>query len=324
MDEMLLRRAIETAIGESKEYRVHFIGGEPLIVRRLLIRAVEMCKTRAIRVGAKVSFSISSNGALISDDDAAFFRENDFEVRVTFDGLEALQNSNRPLRTGSPSYELVSSALENLACNGCNVSIISVVLGRDLSLIPESFDSMRRFNPAKVRFVPLIAGSGDVDSYRFEDLDVYEKSMRALCEEMTSGSNASEIMKLKNVAIYMPNIHKRKPRRTCAARRGSAVAVNTDGKVYPCSTFLGDERYAIGDIDDLTSKTLDEVSCEYNDRCASCWAVSLCGGACMRDNSASAKSCFGVEGKSLQCEFIRRDIEIALGIYCRLYTGRVA
>jgi uncharacterized protein len=43
-----------------------------------------------------VTFSITTNGTLLTEDDAAFFEQHGFAVTISLDGLRAVHDRQRP------------------------------------------------------------------------------------------------------------------------------------------------------------------------------------------------------------------------------------
>ena len=84
------RRSICWSRGAEPGARLNlaFLGGEPLVNRQVLRAATRRAaRTRARKRGARITFSITTNGTLLTEDDARFFEEHGFAVTVSLDGL---------------------------------------------------------------------------------------------------------------------------------------------------------------------------------------------------------------------------------------------
>ena len=75
----------EVSAGE--RVNLAFMGGEPMLNRSLVRRATEYAVRTAEERGAQVGFSITTNGTLLTADDAAFFERYAFAVTVSLDGV---------------------------------------------------------------------------------------------------------------------------------------------------------------------------------------------------------------------------------------------
>ncbi len=87
---------------------VLFYGGEPLLRMDTIRETVAAVTARNRRHGKAVSFSVSTNGSLLSDDTLALFNRHRFTVLLSFDG-RAQDKARQP-----GSYSSVSGALERL------------------------------------------------------------------------------------------------------------------------------------------------------------------------------------------------------------------
>lgn len=92
----------------------------------------------------------------------------------------------------------------------------------------------------------------------------------------------------------------------CGAGK-SGVYVDTDGKLYPCSHFIGRTEFSIGDIYRGVNQRYKEkfLSLHVDNRepCKKCWARYLCGGGCYYQ-SMLANGNIDVPDKA-KCELIK-------------------
>lgn len=88
----------------------------------------------------------------------------------------------------------------------------------------------------------------------------------------------------------------------CYAAR-SQCSITADGEIFPCASFVGEEKYSIGNIyrgfdmkkrNNFFNRTVDE-----NVVCSKCWARYLCTGQCFSN-----------------CLYANDDISIPEKLYC--------
>ncbi len=84
---------------------VSFLGGEPLVNRIVLREATEYAATLGAERGVGVTFSITTNGTLLRDDDADFFERHRFAVTVSIDGIGETHDRLRPSKSGRGSFD---------------------------------------------------------------------------------------------------------------------------------------------------------------------------------------------------------------------------
>jgi uncharacterized Fe-S cluster-containing radical SAM superfamily protein len=84
-----------------------FLGGEPLVNRDVLQAATRRARAMAAERGIEITFSITTNGTLLTAEDAQFFEEHGFAVTVSLDGPREAHDAQRPFRGGRSSYDVI-------------------------------------------------------------------------------------------------------------------------------------------------------------------------------------------------------------------------
>src|SRR5262249_1709976 len=111
------RRSIDLLLeGHTAESRVNlaFLGGEPLANRPVIREATRYAAERAASLGVRMGFSITTNGTLLTVDDAEFFEEHGFAVTVSLDGLREEHDLLRTFRDGSGSFDRIIARVQPL------------------------------------------------------------------------------------------------------------------------------------------------------------------------------------------------------------------
>ena len=119
-DELLetyLRQLIE-AHGGVPEVQVAWQGGEPTLMGVEFFRRSVEIANRYLRPGQRAVYSIQTNGTLIDDEWAAFFKEHDFLVGISIDGARELHDTYRVNKGGRGSFDQVMRGLEHLTAAG--------------------------------------------------------------------------------------------------------------------------------------------------------------------------------------------------------------
>ena len=90
---------------EGGKVQVTFLGGEPLVNRTSLWAATAYAHDQARQKNITVNFSITTNGTLVTEEDAHFFEKYGFAVTVSLDGLQEEHDQLRPMKGGQGSFE---------------------------------------------------------------------------------------------------------------------------------------------------------------------------------------------------------------------------
>ena len=124
--ETYIRQLIEAHAG-APEVTVAWQGGEPTLMGvDFFRRSLEHQRTYARR-GQRVVNTIQTNGTLIDDEWARFFRENDFLVGISIDGPRELHDAYRVDKGGKPTFDRVMAGLAHLRRHGVQWNALTTV-----------------------------------------------------------------------------------------------------------------------------------------------------------------------------------------------------
>src|SRR6266403_647908 len=169
-------RAVDLLVGTAEpgaRLNLAFLGGEPLVNRKVLRAATERALQLANGRGAKITFSITTNGTLLSEDDGRFFEEHGFAVTISIDGPQEVHDALRPFKGGGGSYDAVMKRVEPVLKmqQRMQLSARVTVTPRNLSL-RETLDTFIDAGFHSLSFSPMLSaptGDGEMQS---EDLEL--------------------------------------------------------------------------------------------------------------------------------------------------------
>jgi sulfatase maturation enzyme AslB (radical SAM superfamily) len=107
-------KAVDLIAKNITRLTVIFFGGEPMLNQAILLTTTKYIIEKAKSNGINVDFHLSTNGTISFKKLKAIcdlVKVNDFEVIVSIDGPAEVQNKNRPLKNGEPSFDIVYSNL---------------------------------------------------------------------------------------------------------------------------------------------------------------------------------------------------------------------
>src|SRR5262245_17991941 len=161
MPETTALKAVEQLIGNAgpgAKLNLSFLGGEPLVNRSVLqtatLHAVDLARQR----GMPITFSITTNGTLVTEADADFFEEHGFAVTVSLDGVGARHDAQRPFRNGRGSFDRIMQRIAPLLARQrrMQVSARVTVTPRNLDL-RATLDQFIDAGFHSVGFSPMLA-----------------------------------------------------------------------------------------------------------------------------------------------------------------------
>ena len=98
---------IRQQVGD-KKINIAFFGGEPMLNWDLIEYLVKKYQDQ-------FTWSITTNGTLLTEEKIQFFKENNVSILLSIDGDKETQDYNRPLITGRSSFDKISPHLKTLA-----------------------------------------------------------------------------------------------------------------------------------------------------------------------------------------------------------------
>ena len=278
MLEMYIRQLIEGH--QAPEVIVAWQGGEPTLMGLDFFRRSIEYQQKYLRPGMTVQNTIQTNGTLINDDWAAFFRENNFLVGLSIDGPAAMHDAYRRDKGGQPTFDRVIRGLDYLKKHGVEFNALVTIhhanadhplevyrfLRDDLGiqfiqLIPivervvgMGPDEADADQPGEIvshkswRERPLYTQFGNAVTERSVTADQYGRFLIAIFEEWVRRDVAKVYVNMFDVALAS---WAGEPPGLCvfAPMCGTALALEHNGDMYSCDHFVEPAHY-LGNITD--------------------------------------------------------------------------
>ena len=268
-------------------------GGEPLLAGLPFFRRVVALEAEYAHPPMTISNAVQTNGVLINERWAQFFREYRFLVGVSLDGPEAIHDAHRVDGHGRGSYARVRRGIEFLQEAGVEFNILTVVGPHNVEHGAELLEFYRRAGFAWIQFIPQMGfhsqQPGDPGAYAISP-DAYGQF---LCDTFDAwygdGQPTMSIRYFDNVLqTYVgvaPDIC------TMQAKCPPHLIVDSNGDLYPCDFFF-DEEWRLGNIRDLALADAFETAPyarfaamkpDLPEKCQTCPWLKHCRGGCPRN-----------------------------------------
>jgi uncharacterized protein len=292
-----------------------FLGGEPLANRPLLQettrRADRMAKARGVTLG----FSITTNGTLVTEEDADFFEAFGFAVTVSLDGPRKVHDKLRPYQSGKGSFDRIMKNVAPMLAKQRRMQVgARVTVTPDNLRLRETLDEFIAAGFHTVGFSPMLrspTGSGELSH---ADLEPMLAQMIDCGREFERKTVAKEPYPFANMLSALREIERGTHRPYPCGAGAGYLGVSADGDLAACHRFVGDADGAMGSVTkgidaDRRAAWLAERHVHRQDPCRSCWARYLCGGGCHHEVIARGRPA---------CDYIRGWLHYCLGAYLRL------
>jgi uncharacterized protein len=329
MSEETAFRAVDWLMANSKKterVNISFFGGEPLLNFPLIRKVVEYAKNAAQAKGKKVTFGITTNATLLTDDIISFMSLEKINPLVSFDGPPEIQNRQRPLRDGSGSYDTVRANIRKLREAYPRLAARAIAYGDADPLAIEA--GMREVG---LTSCSVGASSPVILAMPKGATSPEDRAERAIGPMIAlrrkEGDDLLRAIKDRQVeengiAGFLQTLISRKKRYFgCGVGKGMA-GISVSGDIFPCHRFVGQEDAKMGHIDSDHPEGLNEYhrAVVLNlPGCRSCWARYFCGGGCFYHNKAHTGDMHR-PGSSF-CEEMKATVEIAISICLQMDEG---
>lgn len=272
---------------------IDFIGGEPLIAIDLIDQITEYFITRVIELDHpwrnRFRFSMCSNGVLyFTPKVQEYFRKYNqyLSFSISIDGNKELHDACRVFADGSGSYDIAMSAVKHYVevwkgHMGCKMTLapgnIEHTYDAVISLIENGYDEIH---------LNCVFEEG----WTVEHARILYKELKKVADYLIDKDLVDDIP----VSIFnKQHGHEDKNDRNWCGGTGSMLAIDPDGRYFPCLRYMGSslagkrEPYSIGDIhqgigkDELSIERINCLNCitkssQSPEKCLSCPIASGC------------------------------------------------
>jgi uncharacterized protein len=296
-----------------------FLGGEPLFNRAVIRAATERAVTRAREKGVVLTLSLTTNGTLLTAEDAGFLEEHGFAVTVSLDGPQPVHDRLRAFKGGQGSFARVMANLEPLLARQrrMQVSARVTVTPRNLGL-RETLDTFVGMGFHGVGFSPMLSSPTGRDELGHSELEQMLEQMVDCGREFERRLIAGQRYPFSNMVNAMRELHKGTHRPYPCGAGAGYLGVSATGELAACHRFVGDEEGALGDLAtgvdrERQARWLTERHVHRQEPCRSCWARYMCSGGCHHEVIQRGRPA---------CDYIRGWLHYCLEAYSRLSQAR--
>jgi uncharacterized protein len=292
-----------------------FLGGEPLVNRSVLQAATRHAAQLAERRGNPITFSITTNGTLLTPADAEFFEAHGFAVTVSLDGPREAHNLLRPFKSGNGSFDAILQRIRPLLALQRRMQVSARVTVTPANLeLRRTLDEFIGLGFHSVGFSPMLSSPSGGGEMQGKDLETMLGEMIDCGREFERHTLKGERYPFANMVNAMREIQRGTHRPYPCGAGAGYLGVSADGELSACHRFVGDEAGAMGTLKDGVDRTrqaewLTERHVHRQEPCRSCWARYLCGGGCHHEVIHRGRPA---------CDYIRGWLHYCLEAWLRL------
>lgn len=262
MSHETLEAVIRAYIAANEVDDVMFVwhGGEPLIMGLDFFRkALEL--ERKYAAGKTITNTIQTNGTLITQEWADFFKTNDFLVGVSIDGPRSVHDAYRFDKGGAPTFDKVLRGIEILYRTGVEYNTMSTINRASEGRGLETYRFLKSIGGKYQQFMPVVEHVRYIGN-RPHIVDPKEENARLAPWSVSSPGFGRFLCDIfddwfrNDVGRIFVNLFDNTlalwcnvPNGTCAYSEtcGGNPIVEHNGDIYPCDHFVY-PQYRIGNI----------------------------------------------------------------------------
>ncbi len=272
-------------------------GGEPLLAGLDFFKTVVLMEAEYAPPNTYINNSVQTNGTLINEQWAAFFKEYNFFVGVSLDGPAEIHNSRRFYPNGLGSFERVMQGIKLLEKYSVDYNILSVIHRGNVGRLDEMFDFYEKNNFKWIQFLPAMEFySQDPETPATYEITP-EQYGKFLCDAFDRWySEYNETGKIPFSIRFIDNVlstYLNGNPGFCQINNkcSETLVIEPNGNIYPCDFFMGDQ-WKLGNISEesldsmIRSRTYREfmsLKPSLPQKCVSCKWKSKCYGGCPRN-----------------------------------------
>lgn len=279
LNEKSLRETLDFIFnyGENEKISLVFLGGEPLLNKEMIYQSIDYInKYYPNRV---VKYHITTNGSLVDEDFIEFMRENNFHVRLSFDGNKLSHELNRISKDSDSCYEKILENIQKVHRSQLSYEIRMTIAH---NTIPYMFENIRFLHERGLSNIGMIM---DVRLNLSEDL---KKEFKSQVEKIS----AYYIQEYdKNSKLTIDQFDGKLLQFLCDFGNCFSMCdaginnykIMPNGDIYPCSFLTNNNKFIIGNIHngvDIQKSRNIAISLfdKYDAKCKGCQIRDFCHG----------------------------------------------
>jgi len=316
------RRAVEFLVAETPaggKANLAFLGGEPLVNRPVIQAATRHAAELAALKGIAMTFSLTTNGTLVTAADAEFFEAHGFAVTVSLDGPREAHDRLRPYKGGAGSFERIMQNVRPLLARQKRMQVSARV-----TVTPSNLDLRRTLDEFiaegfhSVGFSPMLSAPNGREEMQAEHLNAMLDAMIDCGHQFERQLVAGGRYPFANMVNAMREVHRGTHRPYPCGAGAGYLGVSADGDLAACHRFVGDDHGGMGSVDGGIDRArqaewLAHRHVHRQSPCRDCWARYLCAGGCHHEVIRRGRPA---------CDYIRGWLHYCLEAYLRLSRQR--
>lgn len=290
-------------------FKINFLGGEPLLYPEAIESIADYAKKETQDKNISLTFSIVTNGTLLSNKNIALLSKLKAHVTISFDGTPTQHDQVRKTISGKGSSPQILEGLQNLISEKVGSIGLSAVVGSEDTNLMNAYEF---FSNLKIDWFEFNF------EYSEKNMEIQKKYLDQLSQILLKAfekGGEKELRRFRFINHYFDQLDQQKRIENHCGAGKSYLMIDARNKIYSCHWDVNSPNEEVGSHTEIDFKKIDQYKKNLIEKhnCQTCWARFMCGGGCMYIN----KSNMGDKSTKdpLFCERIRYIIAMALFYY---------
>ena len=308
-----MKRSLEwllMASGDAERVNVNFMGGEPTMRWRQIRQFLPWARRRGRSVGKHVTFSMTSNLTLFTDEIRQAVDDYGFGVLMSIDGCPEVQDAQRPAKNGKPVSQTVEYWAKSMLKTRPNSTARATIYPAYARLFSKSVRYLH-----SIGFREVSVSASDYETWTASQLRDLRRAVFETVDFVEERLAGGEEFNLTVFKYYINKLIQQRHQgrsdeiafqhQPCGAGRGYMM-VDYTGDVWPCHRFDGADtaaqaggQFRLGNIfaagfNEPLQRAFVSFDHEqvHKDSCTTCPVNPVCGGYCPAANLSDTGSIY--------------------------------
>jgi uncharacterized protein len=276
-------QAVDLAAASGEPFVLQFSGGEPLMAYDVMQKIIQYVDQRRIRA----IMQLQTNASLLNLERVSYLRQAKVGIGISLDGRPKINDQLRCLPNGKGTSCQIVRGAGYLAALGMEIGITCVIANENVNQLAGIVEMAHYLGNVRRIGFDLLRGQGRGEMLTPPPADAVAKG---LLEALRTAEQLARFTGQTMRISQLERVEKLACGRVskgfghCHAMNGEAAFVDARGRIYACSSLVGDEDFRLGDVSKGIDKARQQAVMELIQNsmvfCLECPDFTLCGGGC--------------------------------------------
>lgn len=300
VDSSLLEKFIKAYMARAKgAASFAWQGGEPLLAGKDFFREVVALQAKHAVPPVNISNALQTNGTLIDEEWANFFKSYNFLIGVSLDGPQEIHDSRRVTGSGKGSFNRVMRGIRHLQTADVDFNILTVIHEGNVHKANLLMDFYKREGLQYIQFIPCMDFRAQQTHSPANYLITPEQYGEFLCEAFDIWYQDGSPLISVRFFDTMLSAYLLGEAELCVHRSScpKILILEQNGDAYPCDFYISNDfklgNVGVDSLEDILSSAVFEKFLRLKPKlprpCTNCPYLKLCHGGCPRNRTWTPK-----------------------------------